>query len=349
MVRLYATADCSGGPVATGTAAEFSSPGFVVSVPDDSSRTFRATAEVADLVSSCSSGSITYIEDSAPPSAAIALSPNLALTGDVVGFDASASSDQPGGGITRYEWDLDGNGTFETDTGARPTASRSFSAPAAINPGVRVTSSLGQSDVARKPLSVRMRPPAGHVGVSINAGARFTNDPDVNLSPIWPAYAVELVISNDGGFAQAGRFPVNASIPWRLDSSGPDRLPKTVYLRFDDSPHTFTDDIVLDETRPAVQTAIFAGSTGSAATARPRKRRYRIRLRAKDNLAGIIGYQVTTNPRKPGELRHLSRRRLTLRRTITVRARNSRLHVRVRDAADNNSKWRRVKRPRRHR
>ena len=31
-------------------------------------------------------------------------------------FDASASAD-PDGTIAKYEWDLDGNGTYETDTG----------------------------------------------------------------------------------------------------------------------------------------------------------------------------------------------------------------------------------------
>src|SRR5207247_1826344 len=43
-VKLYTTSDCSGAPVANGSAASFASPGFTVSVADNSSTTFKATA-----------------------------------------------------------------------------------------------------------------------------------------------------------------------------------------------------------------------------------------------------------------------------------------------------------------
>ena len=42
-----------------------------------------------------------------------------------VGFNASGSSDADGP-LTRYEWDLDGNGSYETDTGTSPLASRTY-------------------------------------------------------------------------------------------------------------------------------------------------------------------------------------------------------------------------------
>jgi arylsulfatase A-like enzyme len=67
-VRLYETTGCSGAAAVSGSAAEFASPGLLVSVPDDSKTTFRATA--TDLVgntSGCSSDSITYVEDSTAP------------------------------------------------------------------------------------------------------------------------------------------------------------------------------------------------------------------------------------------------------------------------------------------
>ena len=47
-------------------------------------------------------------------------------------------------------------------------------------------------------------------------------------------------------------------IDWALDSSGPERLPKTVYVRFQIGPLTsdnFTDDIILDERPPVVNSA----------------------------------------------------------------------------------------------
>ena len=67
-VNLYASSDCSGSPAATGSAADFSSPGLAVSVGDDSSTTFTATATNVDGTSSCSAG-FTYVEDSTAPGA----------------------------------------------------------------------------------------------------------------------------------------------------------------------------------------------------------------------------------------------------------------------------------------
>jgi hypothetical protein len=67
-VKLYTNASCTGSPVATGSAATFSSPGIVVSVADDSSTTFHATAtDASNNTSGCSSSSVIYVEDSTPP------------------------------------------------------------------------------------------------------------------------------------------------------------------------------------------------------------------------------------------------------------------------------------------
>jgi hypothetical protein len=64
-VRLYATAGCSGTPAATGTAAAFTSPGLTVTVADDSTTQFRATAtDLAGNTSPCSSAPLSYVEDS---------------------------------------------------------------------------------------------------------------------------------------------------------------------------------------------------------------------------------------------------------------------------------------------
>ena len=65
-VALYATSDCSGPPVAVGSAAVFASPGLTVSVADNSTTTLRATATVGSDTSPCSTSAIEYIEDSGP-------------------------------------------------------------------------------------------------------------------------------------------------------------------------------------------------------------------------------------------------------------------------------------------
>jgi PKD domain len=57
-----------------------------------------------------------------PPTASFLIKPNPALTDETVEFDASSSSD-PDGSIVRYRWDLDDDGTLETDTGSSSAAS----------------------------------------------------------------------------------------------------------------------------------------------------------------------------------------------------------------------------------
>lgn len=62
-VRLFTTADCSGTPAATGTAADFASPGLAVTVADNTTTTLRATAtEPSGFTSACSADALTYVE-----------------------------------------------------------------------------------------------------------------------------------------------------------------------------------------------------------------------------------------------------------------------------------------------
>ncbi|HVD40120.1 MAG TPA: hypothetical protein VNC16_03840 [Solirubrobacterales bacterium] len=68
LVKVYKTADCSGEPVAQGTATQLSSPGLTVTVPvaPGSTTSYRATAESEGVVSVCSSA-ITYKQEDPPP------------------------------------------------------------------------------------------------------------------------------------------------------------------------------------------------------------------------------------------------------------------------------------------
>ena len=67
-VRLYSTSDCSGPELASGSAAEFANPGIAVTVADDTTTTFRATAtDVAGNASGCSTASVEYVEFSTAP------------------------------------------------------------------------------------------------------------------------------------------------------------------------------------------------------------------------------------------------------------------------------------------
>ena len=45
--------------------------------------------------------------------------------------------------------------------------------------------------------------PKGRVGMTINDEAQYTNDPNVDLSVVWPSGTQTVLVSNDGGFRNA--------------------------------------------------------------------------------------------------------------------------------------------------
>jgi DNA-binding beta-propeller fold protein YncE len=81
------------------------------------------------------------------PVPALAANPPVIAGGHEVGFDASASAD-PEGLQLRYEWDLDGNGSFEATGGTTPTVSRAYQGTTTLTARVRVTDPHGASAVA---------------------------------------------------------------------------------------------------------------------------------------------------------------------------------------------------------
>nr|MDQ3822747.1 Ig-like domain repeat protein [Actinomycetota bacterium] len=105
-VRLFATSDCSGAAAATGTDAGFASPGLMVSVSDDTSTTFKATAtDAAGNVSACSAASVTFVEDSTAPDTTVDSGPTGTTnqTSATFAFGASEAG-------SRFECNLDGAG-----------------------------------------------------------------------------------------------------------------------------------------------------------------------------------------------------------------------------------------------
>jgi PKD repeat protein len=89
----------------------------------------------------------------AVPKASFSIAPDPAITGQVVTFDASGSSDTDGS-IANYKWDLDGNGSFETDTGAVAAVTRSYPAAATLTVMLRVTDDRGATSDASGTLAV---------------------------------------------------------------------------------------------------------------------------------------------------------------------------------------------------
>ncbi len=87
------------------------------------------------------------------PVASFTATPNPAIQGLTVSFNGSASKD-PDGTIVKYEWDRDGNGSFETNTGTTPTTSSSYANPGTVQVGLRVTDNGGKVNVKTIPVSI---------------------------------------------------------------------------------------------------------------------------------------------------------------------------------------------------
>jgi hypothetical protein len=269
------------------------------------------------------------------PPTTVTATPSLASTGDAIQFDASGSV-IPLSEVERYQWDLDGNGSFETDTGTTPVVTHAYAARQTPDVGVRVTRSGGRVDTASAGIDIRLAPPSGELGISINDGAFATNDPHVTLALVWPRLAQSALVSNDGGFGVNQLFDVSPHVGWTLPSSGSGRLPKTVYARFrggESGRETYTDDIVLDEGLPIVSSA--------------RASRRVLRVIGADYNTGIRTIVVKRSGAKRPLMTHqlgssqsAGRRHVSLK--IHLPRGLNRAYVRAVDVAGNGSRWRRI-------
>ncbi|MCA1656289.1 MAG: PKD domain-containing protein, partial [Actinobacteria bacterium] len=119
--------------------------------------------------------------------ASFTVSPNPAPVGQSVSFDGSASTSvDPGGTVVRYQWDLDGDGSFETDTGAAPTASRTYTTPATLSIKLRATDSRGATSATTRTLRINAPPASSFFAIpsparpeqSVSFDASASADPD---------------------------------------------------------------------------------------------------------------------------------------------------------------------------
>jgi PKD domain len=100
-------------------------------------------------------------------------SPSAPATGQNVTLDASGSTDTLGT-ITDYKWDLDGSGSYTTDTGATPTLVHAFSTPGTVTVGLQTTDSNGIVARTTHSLTITQAPPSTPVLTLSNAtGSTF--------------------------------------------------------------------------------------------------------------------------------------------------------------------------------
>jgi len=164
-VSLFANGTCSGSAVATGSALSFNGPGIEVNVPDNSTTTFSAKAtDVSSNESACSApgtnGTITYVEDSAPPQAIIDSGPSGPTANRTPTFAFHATDAFPPGDVIAFACSIDtGTANFGgcsgggTDTPSAPLADGAYTFR------VRAIDAVGNASVATRDFSVKTTPP----------------------------------------------------------------------------------------------------------------------------------------------------------------------------------------------
>ncbi|MCB1216306.1 PKD domain-containing protein [bacterium] len=110
----------------------------------DSGNTYTALGGLSVLVSIAN----------LPPFAGINASSSNVAIGQLVTFDAGNSIDLDGS-IAKYEWDFEGDGTYDLDGGTDPGASWTYSAAGRYPARIRVTDDNGAQTVAAVSITVR--------------------------------------------------------------------------------------------------------------------------------------------------------------------------------------------------
>jgi hypothetical protein len=300
------------------------------------------------------------VQPAQDPAVNISSAPRSVTAGDAIDVQAEASDNV---GVNRVVFSLED----EQIVASAPPYRARFSSHA-LSAGTHVIQARVYDHVERQDsdvATVSVRVPAGGgtdvpgggqlpvVGVSINEAAAYTNDALVRLRLRPPSGASGAIVSNDGGFDDALRVPVTGeqTISWRLVSSGPERLPKTVHVRFTgsgvDENQEYTDEIILDTTRPRIGRVGVrtrrghgkaqvqpAGAPGACA------RRFDLRINARDNASRVRTLRYGFAPRAVGTSVRFRRKR---RVVVPARLGAPRfMFVRVVDGAGNLSKTRRV-------
>jgi PKD repeat protein len=179
----------------------FETPGTIVTRSYASGGNRTITLRVTDAHGATDLATHTLTVNNAAPTAAFTISPNPANAAQTVTFDGSSSRD-PEGAIADadHDWDLDGNGTFES-TGRVVT--RSYPTGGARTIAMRVVDSNGVADRETKTLIVNNAVPT----------AAFTISPN-------PASAGQMV-TFDGSSSSDPEGPIpDANHDWDLDGDG---------------------------------------------------------------------------------------------------------------------------------
>jgi hypothetical protein len=152
-----------------------------------------------------------------------------------------------------------------------------------------------------------------------------------------------VIISNDGGFGISTRFNLSESISWALQSSGNERLPKTVYAKFvlaDGSrSSTYTDDIILDETAPVFDDLTSSAYDGEGVSVAALRKM--LTVKASDSNSGIAKFEIRSSVSSPSSYANATTPE-AVSHSVAVVTEATSVEVRVIDQAGNLSGWKKV-------
>lgn len=280
-----------------------------------------------------------------PPVVQFTSTPNAVARGAKIDVAANAADNVA---LDRVVFSLAGESV--TDTTAPFTAQFDSSR---LEPGSNLVTAhsydrLGQSGSDVRTFNVKVGSTGGggtppvvqDPTVSINGGAPYTNNPIVSLTFGVPADTTAIELSNDGGFGDSLTLPIVGRNDWTLLTSGFERDAKVVYARYrqpDGRSVVATDDIVLDQTAPALS------KTVATRTRDKKKPACQVTAYAKDGTSGIGAVQVKKDGRlldPVSVVRQPSEGTQKLK--TTVKGTPKSLSTRVFDGAGNPSSWSKV-------
>jgi large repetitive protein len=144
------------------------------------------------------------------PTASFTVTPNPAAIGANVSFNGTASSD-PGGSIAKFEWDLDGDGTFETDTGTVATTTKAYTVGKTYFVKLKVTDANGATNIAYDNLRVNAKPVPNFAYLPVDplVGQQVTFDGTASADPDGTVASYEWDLDGNGSFEATGANPTH--------------------------------------------------------------------------------------------------------------------------------------------
>ncbi len=211
---------------------------------------FNANLLITDEIGAQGSASVEISVTNQPPIAKIYADLNRGNIPLTVHFSAAGSND-PNGEIVRYEWDLDGDGSFEYNSGLDQTAVYTYNESGDYNVSVMVTDSDGATDTESILITAIIRP----VAVA-------DANPKTGNAPLLVTFTADGSYDPDGVIVQyRWDFDGDGNFDWSSSTTGNTQYLYTTgglinaRLRvYDDDNATATETVVLDINSPPVVT-----------------------------------------------------------------------------------------------